>query len=82
MHGEVEVQIWFIFDYICFNVFLKKYIVGTPYSHLVEILICTLSNKFYEEISKEFSDSFYLYANPIGDWFTKDSQDCTGKKNN
>ena len=42
-----------------FYIFLKRYIVDTHYNHLVdEILICTLSNNFYEEISIEFSDSF------------------------
>ena len=57
-------QIRFVFDYtmitLFFFVFMKSYVVGTHYIHLVdEILICTHSNSFCEDTSKEFSDSFY-----------------------
>ena len=55
------------------------------YNHLVdEILICTHSNSFYEEISKEFSDSFYCMPFLLHDacscTFTKDSHDSAGKE--
>ena len=39
---------------------MKSYVVGIHYNHLFDkILICNRSNSFYEEISKELSDSFY-----------------------
>ena len=42
------------------NFFMKSYVVGTHYNHLVDkILICYHINSFfYGEISKEFSESF------------------------
>ena len=63
-----------------FNFFMKDYVVVIHYNHIVnEILIFTHSNSFYEEISKEFSDSFYCMPFLLGDRFTKDPQDSKGK---
>ena len=40
------------------NFFMKSYVVGTHYNHIVDIvdkiLICYHNNSFYGEISKEF----------------------------
>ena len=78
--GFTEVQIRFVFDdrYVCCcflkNFFMKSYLVGTHYKHLVdEILICTHSNSLCEEISKEFSNNFYCMPFILGDRFTKES---------
>ena len=65
------------------NLFMKRYVVGTHYNHrLHKILICNHSNRFYEEIRKELSDSFYCMPFLLGDRFTKGSLDSAGKKNN
>ena len=65
------------------NFFMKSYVVGTHYNHLFDkILICHHSTVFYEEISKELSDSFYCMPFLLGDRFTKDSLDSAGKKSN
>ena len=43
------------------NFFMKSYVVGTHYNHLFDkILICNHSNRFYEEISKEFMIDFIV----------------------
>ena len=49
-------QIRFIFDdSIISLLFMKSYVVGTHYNHIVDkILICYHNNSFYGEISKEF----------------------------
>ena len=61
--------------------FMKSYVVGTHYNHLVdEILICTTATFFIKNYA--FSDSFYCKPFLLGDSFTKDSQDSTGKKKN
>ena len=82
--GFTEVQIRFVFDdrYVFIkNFFMKSYLVGTHYKHLVDkILICTHSNSLCEEMSKEFSDSFYCMSFILGDRLTKDSKDSPGKK--
>ena len=73
----------FVFDdsYVYLNFFTKSYVVGTHYNHLDdEILICTHSNNLCEEISKELSDSLYCMPFILGDRFTKDLQDYSGKK--
>ena len=50
-------------------------------NHLVDkILIGNHNNSFYEEISKELSNSFYCMPFLLGDMFTKDSLDSAGKK--
>ena len=66
-----------------FFFFMKSYVVGTHnYNHLLNtILICNHSNSFYEEISKELSDSFYCLPFLLGERLTKDSLDSAGKKN-
>ena len=63
------------------NFFMKSCVVGTHYNHLVDkILICYNSNSFYEDISKELSESFYCMPFLSGDRCTKDSLDSAGKK--
>ena len=58
----------------CFLTFTKRYVVGTHYNQLDgKILICNHSNSFYEEISKQNSDSFYCMSFLLGNRFTKDS---------
>ena len=69
-------QIRFIFEdgIISYYFFMKSYVVGTHYNHIVDkILICYYSNSFYGEISKEFSDSFLWMPFLLGNRFTKDS---------
>ena len=63
------------------NFFMKSYVVGTHYNHLFDkILICNHSNSFfYEEMSKELSDSFYCMPFLLGGRSTKDSLDSAGK---
>ena len=48
-------QIRFVFDDSFVSLFfMKKYVVGTHYNHLVDkILLCYHSNSFYGEISKD-----------------------------
>ena len=63
------------------NFFMKSYVVGTHYNHLVDkIQICYHINSFFGEISKEFSESFYWMPFLLGDRFIKDSLDIAGKK--
>ena len=53
---------------------MKNYAVGTQdhYYYLFDkILICNSRNSFYEEISKELSDSFYCMPFLLGGRFTK-----------
>ena len=62
---------------------MNSYVVGNHYNQLFDkILISNHSNSFYEEMSKELSDSFYCMSLLLGGRVTKDSLDSAGKKNN
>ena len=65
------------------NFFMKSYVVGTHYNHIVDkILICYHSNSFYGEIKAKNSDSFLWMPFLLGNRFTKDSSQTQQERKN